>query len=192
MKENPSENLVLSNCPCLLPSFSMDNTAAQRFDSTKFSERQPFRNFGAFEPPQQRSGSIAPNFLKETLQKIWCYRAAPVCCHRLQWITQQRSSSIAPTFVKENASEIWCYRTAPLWCHHLPPPASSLPPLSGLEGGRDWAPAKRGWLTGLAWVGLSPSSLSYRPKPSLPSPITPFPFPYLLPQTNLPSSFPKP
>ena len=51
----------------------MDNTAAQRFDSTKFSERQPFRNFGAFEPPgitQQRSGSIAPNFLKKALQKF--------------------------------------------------------------------------------------------------------------------------
>ena len=68
LKGNPSENLVLSNRPCLLPAFSIDNTAAQRFDSTKFSERQPFRNFGAFEPPwitQQRSGSIASNFLKE-------------------------------------------------------------------------------------------------------------------------------
>ena len=42
LKGNPSENLVLSNRPCLLPSFSMDNTAAQRIDSTKFSERQPF------------------------------------------------------------------------------------------------------------------------------------------------------
>ena len=36
---NPSENLVLSNRPCLLPVFAMDNTAAQRFDSTKFSEK---------------------------------------------------------------------------------------------------------------------------------------------------------
>ena len=86
----------------------MDNTAAQRFDNTKFSERQPFRNFGAFEPPwitQQRSGSIAPNFLKKALHKIWCYRTAPVCCHHFQWITQQRSGSIAPNFLKENPSE---------------------------------------------------------------------------------------
>ena len=29
----------------------MDNTAAQRFDDTKFSERKPFRKFGAIEPP---------------------------------------------------------------------------------------------------------------------------------------------
>ena len=106
--------------PCLLPSFSMDNTAAQRFDSTKFSERQPFRNFGAFEPPwitQQRSGSIAPNFLKKTLHKIWCYRTAHVCCQYSQWITQQRSGSIAANFLKETLQKIWCYRAAPVCCH---------------------------------------------------------------------------
>ena len=105
---NPSENLVLSNRPCLLSVFAMDNTAAQRFDSTKSSERQPFRKFGAVEPPwiaQKRSGSIAPNFLKKTLHKTWCYRTAHVCCQYSQWITKQRSGSIAPNFLKENPSE---------------------------------------------------------------------------------------
>ena len=48
----------------------MDDRAAQRFDSTKFYERKPYRKFGAIEPPfavlivGKRSGSIAPNFLK--------------------------------------------------------------------------------------------------------------------------------
>ena len=51
LKENPSENLALSNRPCLLSVFAMDNTAAQRFDSTKFSDRKSFRKFGAIEPP---------------------------------------------------------------------------------------------------------------------------------------------
>ena len=121
-KGSPSENLVLSNRPCLLPSFAMDNTAAQRFDSTKFSERKPFTKFGAFEPPwitQQRSGSIAPNFLKKTLHKIWCYRTAHVCCQYSQWITQQRSGSIAPNFLKKTLQKIWCYRTTPLCFQYL-------------------------------------------------------------------------
>ena len=51
LKENPSENLVLSNRPCLLSVFAMDNTAAQRFDITNFSERKSFGKFGAVEPP---------------------------------------------------------------------------------------------------------------------------------------------
>ena len=42
LKGNPSENLVLSD-RCLL-------WKTQRFDSTKFLERKPFRNFGAVEP----------------------------------------------------------------------------------------------------------------------------------------------
>ena len=49
----------------------MDNTAVQRFDSTKFYVRKPSRKFGAIEPPfavlivgKFGSGSIALNFLK--------------------------------------------------------------------------------------------------------------------------------
>ena len=48
----------------------MDDTAVQRFDSTKFYVRKPSRKFGAIEPPftvlivGKGSGSIAPNFLK--------------------------------------------------------------------------------------------------------------------------------
>ena len=48
----------------------MDNTAAQRSDSTKFSEKKPFKKCGAIEPPftvlivGRCSGSIAPNFRK--------------------------------------------------------------------------------------------------------------------------------
>ena len=51
LKENPSENLVLSNRPCSLSVFAMERTAAQRFDSTQSSERKQFRKFGAIEPP---------------------------------------------------------------------------------------------------------------------------------------------
>ena len=36
---------------CYRTVFAMDNTAAQRFDSTKFYERKPFGKFGAIEPP---------------------------------------------------------------------------------------------------------------------------------------------
>ena len=50
LKGNSPENLVLSNRPCLLSVFAMDNTAARRFDSTKLFERIPFRKFGAIEP----------------------------------------------------------------------------------------------------------------------------------------------
>ena len=86
----------------------MDNTAAQRFDSTEFSERKPFRKFDAVEPPfavlivGKRSGSIAPTFsLKGLLSEYsLCYRTTLRCCQYLHWITQQHNGSIAPHFLK--------------------------------------------------------------------------------------------
>ena len=68
LKGSLSEYLVLSNHSRLLSVLHMDNRAAQRFDSTEFSERKPFRKFDAVEPPfavlivGKRSGSIAPTF----------------------------------------------------------------------------------------------------------------------------------
>ena len=65
---------MLSNRPCLLSVFAVDNTAAQRFDSTKFSERTPFRKFGAISEawfdsinffagcPFRTCGAIEPPF----------------------------------------------------------------------------------------------------------------------------------
>ena len=63
----------------------MDNRAAQRFDSTEFSERKPFRKFDAVEPPfavlivGKRSGSIAPTFfLKGLLSEYLCAIEPPL------------------------------------------------------------------------------------------------------------------
>ena len=52
----------------------------QRFDSTKFSKRKPFRKFGAIEP-------------------------TPFCCQGLLWIKEQCNGSTAPNFMKGSPSE---------------------------------------------------------------------------------------
>ena len=85
--------MMLSNRPSLLSVFALGNTAVQRLDSTKCSERKPSGKFGAIEPPfavlivGKRNGSIAPSFLKEALRKSWHCRTAPCRLHfrKMQW-----------------------------------------------------------------------------------------------------------
>ena len=144
LKGSPSENLVLSNRPS--PPFAVlivgkrerkpfwcYRTALrcphcwkrQRFDSTKFSERKPFRKFGAIEPPpfccqcllwmtEQRSGSIAPNFMKGNPPEnlVLSNRPSPPFA---VLIVGKRSGSIAPNFLKGSPSENLVLSNRPLF-----------------------------------------------------------------------------
>ena len=107
LKRHSSEKIVLWNRHCLSFMFAMDNTAAARFDSTKFSE-------------------------KGNPSEIWCYRTALRCprCRKKQrfkstkfshgfpfrkfgaieppfdvLIVGKRSGSIKQTFLKRHSSE---------------------------------------------------------------------------------------
>ena len=97
----------------------------QRFDSTKFSERKPFRKFGAIEPPpfccqcllwmtEQRSGSIAPNFMKGNPPEnlVLSNRPSPPFA---VLIVGKRSGSIAPNFLKGSPSENLVLSNRPLF-----------------------------------------------------------------------------
>ena len=99
--------MVLSNRPSLLSVLPMGNTAVQRPDSTKCSERKPSEKIGAIEPPfavlivGKRSSSMAPSILKEALRKSWRCRTAPL----LSSFSGKCSGSVASIFLKRHSSE---------------------------------------------------------------------------------------
>ena len=106
---------MLSNHSRLLSVLHMDNRAAQRFDSTEFSERKPFRKFDAVEPPfavlivGKRSGSIAPTFFSRGSN-----HPSLLSVFALDNTAAQRFDSA--TF-SETLQKVWFYRTA-LHCPH--------------------------------------------------------------------------